>query len=654
MAILLPPLPVPGSEPAQSAFGRWMRGGSQPSQSAPHDTRDHPTFPWYKVIWLTGVDYFSTLGYQPGIALLAVGAISPLATLALVLVTLFGALPVYGAVARRSFQGQGSISMLERLLPGWKGKVFVLALIGFASTGFVITMTLSAADAAKHAVENPFLNPYLHGQELGLTLVLLVALAMLFLRGFNEAVGLAAWITIPYLALNLVIIGRGGWEIVQHPDVWDGWLSAVSRVGDPTTLVIASALAFPHLALGLSGFETGVTVMPLIQGEATASEMNPPHRRIAGTRKLLGGAAGIMSFFLVGSSLVTTTLIPEEAWREGGDASGRALAWLAHHYLGDGFGTVYDVSTILILWFAGASAMVALLNLIPQYLPRFGMAPNWVAMRRPLILLILGIDIVVTLLFEANVEEQAGAYATGVLALILSAAVAATLALVREAREEGRFPYTGLAFAGISLLFVYTLVENVVQRPDGLIISSIFIGTILAASALSRYLRATEFRVEQVALATPECEALWKELRGRKVHLVAVKTTEAVLARKKARLKKFYAVDGPIAWVHVNLAEDRSKFDSTILLKIGRLGDDYRITVTNAQAIANTIAYLSELVEPRSIFLGLTRENPVGQAFRYLLWGEGETGILVYQILLKYWSWTEEDDERPNIFLMSD
>ena len=169
MAILLPPLPVPGSEPAQSALGRWLRGGSDGGES--HGA--HPTFPWYKVIWLTGVDYFSTLGYQPGIALLAVGAISPLATLALVLVTLFGALPVYGAVARRSFQGQGSISMLERLLPGWKGKVFVLALIGFASTGFVITMTLSAADAAKHAVENPVLHPYLEGHELSLTLVLL-------------------------------------------------------------------------------------------------------------------------------------------------------------------------------------------------------------------------------------------------------------------------------------------------------------------------------------------------------------------------------------------------------------------------------------------------------------------------------------------------
>ena len=146
------PYPVPSlrSEPTPSGrLERWLRAGSGDSGHA----HAHPTWPWYRVLWLTGVDYFSTLGYQPGIALLAAGMLSPLATGILVLVTLFGALPIYREIAKRSYLGNGSISMLEALLPGWKGKIFVLALIGFASTDFVITMTLSAADAAQHAVE---------------------------------------------------------------------------------------------------------------------------------------------------------------------------------------------------------------------------------------------------------------------------------------------------------------------------------------------------------------------------------------------------------------------------------------------------------------------------------------------------------------------
>ena len=175
------------------------------------------THPWWKVIWLTGVDYFSTLGYQPGIALLAAGAVAPIATVILVAVTLFGALPVYIQVARRSYAGQGSIAMLENLLEGWKGKLLVLVLLGFAATDFVITMTLSAADAAKHAIENPFLHPVLGEHQILVTLVILTVLAMVFLKGFSEAIGLAAAAALPYLALNLVVLGRGAWEIMAHP-----------------------------------------------------------------------------------------------------------------------------------------------------------------------------------------------------------------------------------------------------------------------------------------------------------------------------------------------------------------------------------------------------------------------------------------------------
>src|SRR4051812_49806650 len=190
------------------------------------------THPWHKVLWLTGVDYFSTLGYQPGIALLAAGALSPLATVVLVVVTLAGVVPVYAEVARRSHAGQGSIAMLERLIPGWPGKLFVLALLGFATTDFVITMTLSAADAAQHAVENPFLKETLGPHQMLVTCVLLCALAAVFLRGFQEAVRFAAVICIPYLVVNAIVIVRGCLELVSHPVLLDGWKVALSSRGD--------------------------------------------------------------------------------------------------------------------------------------------------------------------------------------------------------------------------------------------------------------------------------------------------------------------------------------------------------------------------------------------------------------------------------------
>jgi hypothetical protein len=247
----------------RSTIGKWLARGEAVADDSSHNAATHP---WWKVIWLTGVDYFSTLGYQPGIALLAAGAVAPIATVILVAVTLFGALPVYVQVARRSYAGQGSIAMLENLLEGWKGKLLILVLLGFAATDFVITMTLSAADAAKHAIENPFLHPMLGERQILVTLVILTVLAIVFLKGFSEAIGLAAAAALPYLALNLVVLGRGAWEIMAHPGLLAEWQSALAAKGDFPLLIAGALLVFPKLALGLSGFETGVTVMPLIEG----------------------------------------------------------------------------------------------------------------------------------------------------------------------------------------------------------------------------------------------------------------------------------------------------------------------------------------------------------------------------------------------------
>jgi hypothetical protein len=644
-------LPQPSLE-YRSAAGKWLLRGESVSDHAGEEVATHP---WWKVIWLTGVDYFSTLGYQPGIALLAAGAAAPIATVILVVVTLCGALPVYAQVASRSYAGQGSIAMLENLLGGWKGKLLVVVLLGFAATDFVITMTLSAADAAKHAIENPFLHPVLGDHEILVTLAILTVLAAVFLKGFNEAIGLATAAALPYLALNLVVLGRGVQELLAHPDLLAGWRSALAAQGNFPLLIGGALLVFPKLALGLSGFETGVTVMPLIDGgEADRRHSprsgGPPRGRVANTRKLLVTAAVIMSVMLILSSLVTTLLIAPADYAEGGKASGRAIAFLAHRYLGPGFGTVYDVSTILILGLAGASAMAGLLHLLPRYLPRFGMAPRWAALSRPLVLVLFVVDVVITLIFGASVEAQTGAYATGVLVLILSAAFAVTLALWREGRRALAL-YMGI----LCLVFAYTLVDNCLERPDGLIIGTVFTIVLILVCAVSRSIRSVEFRIPFGYFADVESWRLGPEVRDKKVHMIPVPNSSANIRRERRKLVvQHYNVRGPFLFLHVNLLDNRSEFSAPLEVSLRKDGDDYVAEVFGAIAIPNTIAYVSEVVDPISIFIGLTRRNLMSQAVRYLVFGEGETGLMVYTILLRYWQWTPEADVRPNIFLMSD
>jgi hypothetical protein len=603
------------------------------------------------VLWLTGVDYFSTLGYQPGIALLAAGALSPVATLLLVSVTLLGALPVYAQVARRSYAGQGSIAMLENLLRGWRSKLFVLILLGFATTDFVITMTLSAADAAQHAIENPYFHPYVGEARVALTLGLLLILALMFMRGFQEAISLAAAVGIPYILLNAVVLVRGIVEIVQHPELVSNWNREMAVHGDWTMLLLASAIIFPKLALGMSGFETGVAVMPLVSGDERNSRSGTvPLGRVRNTRRLLAAAAVIMSVLLLASSFVTTLLIPEDAYREGGPASGRAIAYLAHEMLGSAFGTVYDVSTIVILWFAGASAMAGLLHLIPRYLPRFGMAPRWVSYRRPMVLVLFIIAAIVTVIFQASVEAQGAAYATGVLVLMFSGALAVALALKQERKR-----LQSMYFWVITAVFAFTLIDNVIERPDGVIIAAVFILAVLAIGSLSRFSRSTELRVEKFSFLDEQSESNWPEIVGKRVHLVPLRTNTAAARRKKlADVRKYYAVKGPVAFIYVQLMDNRSEFLSELRVRVRSEEDDYVVEVFGAPAIANTIAYVSEMIDPISIFLGLTRQNLMTQALRYLFLGEGETGLMVYTILLKYWEWTPEDDVRPLIFLMSE
>jgi hypothetical protein len=591
---------------------------------------------------LTGVDYFSTLGYQPGIAFLAAGFLSPIATLVLVLVTLFGALPAYARVAELSPHGQGSIAVLEEKLPRWRGKALVLCLLGFAATAFVITITVSAADATAHIIENPFARG-LGLNAIATTLALITALGAIFVRGLREAIWVAVLIVVVYISLNVIVVGNGLLYIVQHGETLAYWRDGVLRQeGSFGVAFLAALLVFPRLALGLSGFETGVAVMPLVEGRGATSEEQLADR-IANTKKLLTGAAILMSLMLVGSSIVTTLLIPPAEFQPGGEANGRALAYIAHRDFGHVFGTVYDLATITILWFAGASAMAGLLTLIPRYLPRYGMAPEWARASRPLVLIITGIAFLVTVLFSADVDAQAGAYATGVLTLMTSVAFAAALST----------PRLRVAFSIVFAVFVYTTAVNIAERPEGLTIAVWFIAIMVVSSLVSRVMRSTELRAHGVDY-DDNATRMIDSARGAPLRIIANRpdtgrVEEYDLKLKEAREAHHLPPDARVVFLEI-YSGDASAFSDVLSVKGRRVGE-HTVLSTRSPAIPNAIAaILLDLrdrtgVTPHAYF-GWTEGNPITYLLRFLAFGEGDTAPVAREVLRQA---ERQPERRPRI-----
>jgi hypothetical protein len=448
--------------------------------------------------------------------------------------------------------------------------------------------------------------------------------------------GVAVGLVVVYLALNAVVISVSFWHVFQAPHVIGDWTSALTKEhGNPVMMVAFAILVFPKLALGMSGFETGVAVMAHVEGDPGDTEANPVGR-IRQTKKLLATAAVIMSVYLITSSLVTTWLIPAAEFEDGGKASGRALAYLAHLYLGDVFGTAYDLSTIAILWFAGASAMAGLLNLVPRYLPRFGMAPEWSAAVRPLVLVLTATAFFVTWVFKADVNAQGGAYATGVLVLFTSAGTAVSLA-ARRAGQRGLM----WAFALITVVFVYTTIANVVERPDGVKIASIFIVAIVAVSFVSRLRRAFELRTTEVVLDHTTAMFM-RDCARRSIRLVANEPGARDAGEYREKLKQIVddnELPGPhdVIFVEVTVT-DPSDFESVLEVHGEVLHGEFRVITVESPTVPNALAalllHIRDVTGVRPhIYFEWTEGSPIPNLIRFLLFGVGEVAPVTREVV---------------------
>jgi hypothetical protein len=705
--------------------------------ATPTDTaapRGLPSYAWWLVLGLVGLDYFSTLAYLPSIAVDEADQTATFATLGVVVLTLFAALPVYLYIAGRSTHGHGATGLLERHAHGWGGKLLILCLLSFIATDFIVTRTLSTADASKHLIHNPHVQSGLDwligrkdavhhslpaalqgsaadqffdwwNSQLIVTVVLLIlgfGLYAFLLRGFSRLfMYLSVLVVLLFLAVNGIVIYSGLVYVARHPELTSSWMNIVRYGGrdvpaDELLFDLSMAvLRFPQLMLGLGGLELSLASAALVRGRPTDDPARP-RGRIRSMRLVLLAAAVIMCVFLAGSVFVTSMLVPlgelhaaqefeveappgekpeapaEMPFDEGGEfppesetvvrtemrggqARDRALAYIAHGeplvngvegweinpWFGPAFGTLYDLSTVLILCLAGASVTISLRDLVPGYLARYGMQMRW-AQRVGVILHLFNLLMLFVLIyFRASVNDQQWAYATSVLVLLLSAAVAVVIDLYTRLRHSAWMYLAVPPFAAIALIFLSLTGLTIAANPGGLAIALLFLAALFVTAGVSRWARSTELRFDGFTFADEESGIRWEAIRRLEFQVLVPHCPDhRSLVEKDAEIRARHRLgpDVPIIFIEAELG-DPSDFQQHPLLRVVKDNGFEVIRVSQCASIAHVLAAIAlefrAVGRPPEIHFAWSRKSPLASNLNFLLFGEGNIPWMVHALIRK-------------------
>jgi hypothetical protein len=266
------------------------------------------------------------------------------------------------------------------------------------------------------------------------------------------------------------------------------------------------------------------------------------------------------------------------------------------------------------------------------------MAPNWARATRPLVLIFTGICFVVTILFRADVNAQAGAYATGVLAVITSATIAVTLSARRQ-RQRGAV----LGFGLVALIFVYTTAITVWEQPDGIKIAGMFIVGIIVSSLISRVWRSTELRVSEVVFDPAAERFVLEAARQGELRLIANHpderdSREYLLKEREEREASHIPPGDPVLFLEVTV-RDASEFAPKVNVTGEQIGR-FRVLRVEGASVPNAIAAVLLAIRDRTdkkphVYFGWIEGNPLKYLARFVLFGEGDNAPVTREVLRK-------------------